>query len=236
MPATTFRLPHAALLAAFALAPFAGAAETQPVRTDAVRYDTHGLIIDGKPTQVYSGAFHYFRCPKPLWRERFQKIKEAGFNAVETYVAWNVHELGEPANPKDFSKINMTDLVEWMRMAHDGFGLNTIIRPGPYICAEWNFGGYPRWLYNKMPAKAANGRPAWLRSDDPSYLDWSQHWMDAVCKVVSPEQVSRKPAGAKGVILFQIENEYDYWGMPDDAKVTHLKRSEEHTSELQSQR
>lgn len=224
MPATTSRLRHSALLATFALAPFAGATETAPVRPDAVRYDTHGLIIDGKPVQVYSGAFHYFRCPKPLWRERFQKIKEAGFNAVETYVAWNVHESGEPANPKDFSKIDMTDLVEWMRMAHDEFGLNTIIRPGPYICAEWNFGGYPRWLYNKMPAKAKNGRPAWLRSDDPSYLDWSQHWMDAVAKVVAPEQVTHKPKGAKGVILFQIENEYDYWGMPDDAKLTHLKR------------
>jgi hypothetical protein len=214
------RLPTLAL-SLLALAPFAHAAEARP---DAVRYDAHGLIIDGKPTQVYSGAFHYYRCPKPLWRERFQKIKEAGFNAVETYVSWNVHESQPPADPKDFSKIDMTDLVDWMRMAHDEFGLNTIIRPGPYICAEWQFGGYPRWLYTKFPAKAANGRPAWLRSDDPSYLDWSQHWMDAVCKVVVPEQVSRKPAGAKGVILFQIENEYDYWGMPDDAKVTHLKR------------
>ena len=213
-------LPIALICAALAAAPFL-AAETRP---DAVRYDVHGLILDGKPTQVFSGAFHYFRCPKELWRDRFRRIKEAGFNAVETYVSWNEHEKSAPAGPKDFSKTDMTDLVDWMRMAHDEFGLNTIIRPGPYICAEWNFGGYPRWLYSKFPAKPAAGRPAWLRSDDPSYLDWSQHWMDAVCKVVAPEQLTRKPKGAHGVILFQIENEYDFWGMPDVAKTAHLRR------------
>ncbi len=81
-------------LLALALAPLAAFAESRP---DAVRYDANSLIIDGKPVQVYSGAFHYFRCPKPLWRERFQKIKEAGFNTVETYVAWNEHERRKPA-------------------------------------------------------------------------------------------------------------------------------------------
>ena len=221
---SALRLPPYAALALVATVPFLAAETPATVRPDAVRYDAHGLIIDGKPRQVYSGAFHYFRCPKPLWRERFQKIKEAGFNTVETYAAWNVHEREAPAGPKDFSKIDMTDLVDWMRMAHEEFGLDTIIRPGPYICAEWDFGGYPRWLYTKMPPKAWKNRPVWLRSDDPSYLEWSQHWMDAVCKVVAPEQRSRKPAGAHGVILFQIENEYDYWGMPDDAKLAHLKR------------
>ncbi len=226
IPVRMLRLPLLTLplltLPLLALAPFLNADEVRP---DAVRYDAHGLIIDGKPTQVYSGAFHYFRCPKLLWRERFKRIKEAGFNAVETYAAWNVHETLAPADPKDFSKIDMTDLVDWMKMAHEEFGLNTIIRPGPYICAEWNFGGYPRWLYTKMPAKAAGDRPTWLRSDDPSYLDWSQHWMDAVAKVVVPEQVTRKPKGSKGVILFQIENEYDFWqGMTEEAKETHLAR------------
>ncbi len=207
---------------ALALAPLAAFGQARP---DAVRYDANSLIIDGKPFQVYSGAFHYFRCPKPLWRERFQKIKEAGFNTVETYVAWNEHERRKPAGGvKDFSQVDMTDLVEWMTMAHEEFGLYTIIRPGPYICAEWQAAGYPRWLLAEVPEKVAKDRPIWLRSDDPSYLDWSQHWMDAVCKVVAPLQVTRKPAGAKGVILFQIENEYDFWGMPRDAKITHLKR------------
>lgn len=207
-------------VAMLALAPFAQA-ENRP---EAVRYDAHGMIIDGKPVQIFSGAFHYFRCPKELWRDRFRRIKEAGFNTVETYVAWNVHEKSAPADPKDFSKMDMSDLTDWMKMAHEEFGLYTIIRPGPYICAEWNFGGYPRWLYTKMPAPGTSGRAAWLRSDVPSYLDWSQHWMDAVCKVVAPEQVTHKPKGAKGVILFQIENEYDYWGMEEVAKVNHLAR------------
>lgn len=219
------RLPLLPTLVAAALAPLAAhAGEIRFPHPERLRYDDLGLIIDGKPTQVYSGAFHYFRCPKELWRDRFAKIKAAGFNAVETYVAWDVHESQKPAGPGDFSKIDMTDLVDWMRMAHDEFGLNTIIRPGPYICAEWQAGGYPRWLLAEVPAKVAKGRPIWLRSDDPTYLAWSQHWMDAVCKVVAPEQITRKPKGAKGVILFQIENEYDFWGMPGDAKVAHLKR------------
>ncbi len=68
---------------------WAATAEPQFVKPDRIRYDSHCLTIDGKDTLIYSGAFHYFRCPKELWRERFAKIKEAGFNTVETYIAWN---------------------------------------------------------------------------------------------------------------------------------------------------
>src|SRR5437016_90240 len=71
-----------------------GAAETpRPFsHPDRIRYDEQCLTIDGKDIVIYSGAFHYFRCPKELWRDRFRKIKEAGFNTVETYIAWNVQE------------------------------------------------------------------------------------------------------------------------------------------------
>jgi Glycosyl hydrolases family 35/Beta-galactosidase jelly roll domain len=90
-------------------------------------------------------------------------------------------------------------------MAHEQFHLYTIVRPGPYICAEWSGGGFPRWLLDKR-----RGASTWLRGDDPDYLKWCAHWYQAVCKVVAPEQITRKPAGEAGVILFQIENEYDY--------------------------
>src|SRR5580704_3354581 len=72
---------------------------------DRIRYDGHCLTIDGQDVVIFSGAFHYFRCPKPLWRERFQKIKDAGFNAVESYVPWNWHERDMPAGLDDFSKV-----------------------------------------------------------------------------------------------------------------------------------
>lgn len=189
---------------------------------DRIRYDAQCITVDGQDTLIFSGAFHYFRCPKPLWRDRFAKLKEAGCNAVETYVAWNWHEREMPANVNDFSKVDMTDLVDWMKMAHEEFGLYTIIRPGPYICAEWAGGGFPAWLMLKKPSHITGDN--WLRSDDPEFLAWSKHWLDACNKVVVPEQITRKPVGAKGVILYQIENEYDFiQGFSDEQRIRHLK-------------
>ncbi|HVW19982.1 MAG TPA: beta-galactosidase [Opitutaceae bacterium] len=217
---------------------------------DRIRYDGRCLTIDGQDTLIFSGTFHYFRCPKPLWRERFRKIKEAGCNAVETYVPWNWHERNMPASLDDFSQVDLTDLKEWIHMAQDEFGLYTIIRPGPYICAEWDGGGFPRWLLTKMPAaakvssdlatdpQAAAGadaapsknpepkRPAWLRSDDPVFLAWSEHWFKAVCPVIAAAQVTKRPPHTGGVILFQIENEYDLFHPPsltESARIAHLK-------------
>ncbi len=197
-------------------------AEEKVSLTDRVTIDEHCLTVDGKDLFVFSGAFHYFRCPKELWRDRFQKIKDAGFNTVETYVAWNWHEREKPAYLKDFSKIDLTDIKDWLHMAHEEFGLYTIVRPGPYICAEWEAGGFPRWLLTLRPKEIKH--KVWLRSDDPVFLEWSKHWYDAVCPVLAAEQISRKPQGRPGTILFQIENEYDYCkSVPEDAKVTHLK-------------
>jgi hypothetical protein len=198
-----------------ALAGVASAADDQPLppkvfaQPDRIHYDGHCLTIDGQDTLIYSGAFHYFRCPKPLWRSRFEKIKAAGFNTVETYVPWNWHEQQQPAGLDDFSKVDLTDLKDFLKMAEDEFGLYVIIRPGPYICAEWDGGGYPRWLLNFKPAQPLRS-DMWLRSDDPTYLAWSKHWYDAVCPVLAAEQLTRKSKGAHGIILFQIENEYDF--------------------------
>src|SRR5450432_1937597 len=94
---------------------------------DRIRFDSHCLTIDGQDTFVFSGAFHYFRCPKELWRDRFAKIKEAGFNTVETYVAWNVHEPNMPAGLDDFSGVDLRDVDDWLNMAEE-FGLYVIIR------------------------------------------------------------------------------------------------------------
>src|SRR5438876_4036914 len=98
-----------------------------------IRYDGHCLTIEGKDTFIFSGAFHYFRCPKELWRERFAKMKAAGCNAVETYVAWNWHEREKPSSVDDFSKVDLTELDDWLKMAEDEFGFYVILRPGPYI-------------------------------------------------------------------------------------------------------
>lgn len=175
---------------------------------DRIRYNGDCMTIDGNDMFVYSAAFHYFRVPKPLWRDRFAKIKAAGFNTVETYIPWNIHELNIPKNPQDQSQFDFTDLKDFLKMAADEFGLYVIVRPGPFICAEWAGGGYPRWLAKYKPKKHTD--EYWLRSNDPSYLQWCKHWFDAVDKILLPYQITCKPRGSKGIIMEQIENEYDY--------------------------
>lgn len=181
-----------------------------------IRYDGHCLQIENKDFFLSSAAFHYFRTPRELWRDRFQKIKDAGFNTVETYVPWNWHERDLPTGLDDFSKIDLSELEAWLKMAQDEFGLYTIVRPGPFICAEWGGGGYPRWLAKFNPW---TGKEFWLRSADDAHIAWSVHWYEAVCKVFAREQITRKPRGSKGIILVQIENEYDYHKTPDKPKL-----------------
>jgi len=188
---------------------------------DRIRYDGSCMTIDGRDIFIYSAAFHYFRCPQELWRDRFQKIKEAGFNTVETYVPWNWHERNMPDNVNDFSQCDFTDLKAWLKMAHEEFGLYTIVRPGPFICAEWAGGAYPRWLGKFCPEKYETS--FWLRSDHPEHIKWSKHWYDAVCPIFAKEQITNKPKGAKGIILVQLENEYIYFDMAPEGKIRFLK-------------
>ena len=181
--------------------------DKQFARPERVRYDGSCMTIDGKDLFIYSAAFHYFRCPEPLWRDRFRKIKEAGFNTVETYVPWNWHERTMPLNPDEPGQFDFSDLKRWLKMAQDEFGLYTIVRPGPFICAEYSGGGYPRWLAKYRPE---NFDGFWLRSADYRHIRWCRHWYDAVCKELVDEQITRKPEGGKGIILIQIENEYNH--------------------------
>ncbi len=181
-----------------------------------IRYDGDCLTIEGKDLFMSSAAFHYFRTPRELWRDRFQKIKDAGFNTVETYTPWNWHERDMPAGLDDFSKVDLSDLEAWLKMAHEEFGFYTIVRPGPFICAEWAGGGYPRWLAKFGPDL---GKEFWLRGPHDDHVAWSVHWYEAICPLIAREQITNKPKGSKGIILVQIENEYDYYKGPEKTKV-----------------
>ena len=186
-----------------------------------IRYDQHCFTIEGRDIFILSAAFHYFRVPQELWRDRFRKIKEAGFNTVETYVPWNWHERTMPRNVKDYSQCDFDDLKAWLKMAHEEFGLYTIVRPGPFICAEWAGGGYPRWVAKFCPAKYDTS--FWLRSNHPEHMKWTKHWYDAVCPVFAEEQLTRKKSGEKGIIMVQLENEYIYFGMESEKKEEVLR-------------
>lgn len=173
---------------------------------DRVRYDHRCLQIEGKDVFIFSGSFHYFRVPKPLWTDRFAKLKAAGFNCVETYVPWNWHERTMPSSFNDYSVVDMSELDAFLSMAED-YGFYVVLRPGPYICAEWSGGGFPQWIMRKKLAKTAF--EVWLQSNDPEFVRWSEYWYNAVCRTAKSHQITQKGKGGKGIILFQIENEYD---------------------------
>ena len=153
------------------------------------------FMLDGKPFQIYSGAIHYFRVLPEYWRDRLEKLKAAGFNTVETYVCWNLHE------PKkgtfDFS--GRLDIERFIRTAQE-LGLYVIIRPGPYICAEWDFGGLPAWLL-----KDKNMR---LRCNDPVFLGHVSDFYAELFKRLVPLQITR----GGNIIAMQVENEYGSYG------------------------
>ncbi|MBQ4322263.1 MAG: beta-galactosidase, partial [Oscillospiraceae bacterium] len=94
--------------------------------------------LDGKEFKIISGSIHYFRVMPEYWRDRLLKLKAAGFNTVETYVCWNMHE--KQKGVFDFSGI--LDLESFLKLAGE-LGLYAIVRPSPYICAEWDLGGLP---------------------------------------------------------------------------------------------
>ncbi|MCS7263585.1 MAG: beta-galactosidase [Armatimonadetes bacterium] len=165
-------------------------------------YDSDCFIVDGKDLFLFSGAVHYFRVPKTLWRDRLLKVKRASFIALETYVAWNWHEHLE-------GKANLSDLDNYLSLAEE-MGFYIIVRPGPYICSEWDFGGFPRWL-------SAKRFP--LRTDHPDSIAWSDYWFAEVMPIIAKHQITK---GGR-VILVQIENEYDYSGLPEDVMLRYLK-------------
>ena len=117
----------------------------------------NGFLINGQSVRIIAGAVHYFRVPRAYWRDRLLKLKAMGCNAVETYVAWNLHE----PKPGKYDFSNNLDLEAYLRLAHE-LGLYALVRPGPYICAEWEFGGLPWWLLREdMSIRCMDKR--WLR-------------------------------------------------------------------------
>jgi beta-galactosidase len=148
---------------------------------------------------VISGAMHYFRIPQEYWRDRLLKLKECGFNCVETYTCWNLHEPEE--GKFDFS--GMLDIVKYVETAKE-LGLYVILRPGPYICAEWDFGGLPAWLlkYNDMA----------LRCMDEEYLSKVRRYYKELLERLRPHFA----VNGGNIVMLQVENEYGSYGDDHD--------------------
>ena len=153
------------------------------------------FLMDGKPFQIISVEMHCPRIPREAWRDRMRKAKAMGLNTISTYVFWNVHEPQQ--GHYDFSGNN--DIREFITIAKEE-GLWVILRPSPYACAEWEFGGYPYWLQNIKGLQ--------VRSKEPQYLKAYRNYIMQLGKQLAPLQIIH----GGNILMVQIENEYGAYG------------------------
>lgn len=153
------------------------------------------FYLDGQPFQVRSGSIHYFRVVPEYWRDRLLKLKAMGLNTVETYIPWNFHE----PRKGEFRFSGMADVEGFVRLAQE-LGLYVILRPSPYICAEWEFGGLPAWLLKEDGIR--------LRCRDERYLKHVFDYYDELIPRLAPLQITH----GGPVIMMQVENEYGSYG------------------------
>jgi len=163
------------------------------------------FLLDGKPLQLISGEMHCTRIPRAYWRARMKMAKAMGLNTIGTYVFWNAEEPEE--GKFDFTGNN--DIAEFVRIAKEE-GLWVILRPSPYACAEWEFGGYPWWLLKDKTLK--------VRSKDPKFLKYYHDYIMQLGKQLSPLLVTN----GGNILMVQIENEYGSYS--DDKDYLDINR------------
>ena len=164
------------------------------------------FVLQGQKHRILSGSVSYFRMLPEQWRDRLEKLLALGCNCVEVYVPWNLHEASEG----DFDFQGRKDLYGFLKLCEE-LELDVLLRPGPYICAEWDLGGLPWWLL-----KGPDPRP--LRSSDKDFLmAVGRWWGELLPKLRRFLAVNGGP-----IIAIQIENEYGYWGI-DKAYLQELR-------------
>ena len=163
------------------------------------------FLLDGKPLQMISGEMHCARIPREYWRDRMKAAKAMGLNTIGTYVFWNAHEPVQ--GTYDFSGNN--DIAAFVKIAQEE-GLWVVMRPSPYVCAEWEFGGYPWWLLKDKKLK--------VRSRDPKFLEAYRKYIHQLAKQLVPYQVTK----GGNILMVQIENEYGSYS--DDKAYMDINR------------
>jgi len=165
------------------------------------------FMLDGKPFIIRSGEMHYPRIPPEHWRDRFRKAKAMGLNTITTYIFWNLHE----PQPGKFDFTGGLDIARFAKTAQEE-GLFLIIRPGPYVCTEWDFGGLPAWLLRDKKMQ--------IRTKVPSFLAAADRYIKEVGKHLAPLQI----ANGGNIIMSQVENEYGSFGS-DKEYLNAVKKS-----------
>ncbi len=164
------------------------------------------FYLNGEKIKIISGSIHYFRIVPQYWRDRLEKLKALGCNTVETYIPWNLHEREKGVF--DFS--GMLDIAEFVKTAQE-LGLWVILRPTPYICGEWEFGGFPYWLLKEDGMR--------FRCMYEPYLAHVRDYYEKLFQVIAPLQITE----GGPVIFMQVENEYGSYG-DDRVYMNYLKQ------------
>jgi beta-galactosidase len=153
------------------------------------------FLLDGKPFQIKAGEMHPARIPHEYWADRLRMMHAMGLNTVSIYVFWNQHEPREG----EFNFSGDADIAQFVRLAQQE-GLWVILRPGPYCCAEWEFGGFPWWLLKQPDLK--------VRSQDPRFLSAAGIYMKKLGEQLAPLQITH----GGPIVMVQVENEYGSYG------------------------
>lgn len=166
------------------------------------------FLLDGEPVQLISGALHYFRVHPDQWADRVRKARLMGLNTIETYVPWNFHA----PTRGEFRTTGRYDLGRFLDLVADE-GLHAVVRPGPYICAEWDGGGLPAWLF-------ADDGGSGVRRAEPTFLAAIDDYLSRIAPILAKRQVT---AGGP-VLMVQVENEYGAYGDdPSPARHAYLR-------------
>ncbi|MGY4741470.1 glycoside hydrolase family 35 protein [Streptomyces sp. ATMOS53] len=190
-----------------------------------------GFLLHGEPFRILSGALHYFRVHPDQWADRLHKARLMGLNTVETYIPWNLHQ----PDPDTLALDGLLDLPRFLRLAA-AEGLHVLLRPGPFICAEWDGGGLPHWLTTTpatdtpptptpTPATTPNPTPTpdtgiRLRTSDPRFTAVIDRYLDLLLPPLLPYMA----ASGGPVIAVQVENEYGAYG-DDPAYLKHIEQA-----------
>ena len=169
---------------------------------------------DGQPTTLLAGNLHYFRISPEYWADRLDRAAAAGLTAIEVYIPWNWHKPRRD-EPADFSS-DWCDIAKYFSLAAER-GMRVLLRPGPYICAEWEFGGFPWWLRRQDPSMA-------LRTNDGPYVSEVEAWWDELLPFIKPHLWEN----GGPIVMVQLENEYGNFlnagGLPPDAEYKEALR------------